>query len=87
MKAKLVLFSLIATLIGCSNSTKDTYVSACRAGGSPEAICTCVYNKLENTYGEEKLQFFIDNSATTISEAPQFMEYTLEAAVQCTRKE
>lgn len=59
---KVFFFGLSLILFGCGNSTQDTYIRLCtqRDGGS-EKMCSCIYDRMENRYGKDNVQFLIDN--------------------------
>lgn len=83
MKKYFVSLCCGVMLFGCTPTTEDTYISACKEGGASTKMCSCVYQKLKAKYGDEKLQYFLDNSPETISEAPQFLETMILATERC----
>ena len=83
---KVILALLLPITLSACNSTEDKYIDACRSGGASKKMCSCIYDKLEANYGEDKLTLFLDDSPGTISEAPQFFDNILIYTQQCIAK-
>ena len=50
-----ILFALASAvlLVACGNESRDMFVESCRQGAAPEDYCECVYDNLEDQYGQE----------------------------------
>lgn len=88
---KLLLPILLAyTLSACSNGTKDKYVAGCMLGaGSNEAeeVCECIYDELEDQFGEEKLaEWATQTTPVNQHDEERFLDATLTSTAQCARK-
>ena len=47
----------ITVLIGCSSSVERQFMKDCTQGqGISKSICSCLYDKLENNYGDKAIQ-------------------------------
>lgn len=44
-------------LVGCSSEVERQFMKGCTQGiGDSKSVCSCVYDKMEDKYGEEALQ-------------------------------
>lgn len=47
----------IVTLVGCSSEVERQFMKGCTQGiGDSKSVCSCVYDKMEDNYGEKTLK-------------------------------
>lgn len=47
----------VVVLVGCSSSVERQFMKGCTQGqGASKSVCSCVYDKMEDNYGEKALQ-------------------------------
>ena len=56
MLTSLALISLVMMTAGCASKTERQFISGCKTGGIDGSTCSCIYDKLENKYGEDGLK-------------------------------
>ena len=83
---KIILILFLSNTLSACNSTEDKYIDGCREQGASKKMCSCVYDKLEAHYGEEKLALFLESPIDTISEAPQYFDNVITYTQQCYAK-
>lgn len=82
MKRCLCLLMTVSLLSGCGNKAEKDFMRGCMQGsGGSKKECSCIYNKMEKTYGTEKLEAI----NTMGSLPPSYAENLLIFAEQCTR--
>lgn len=69
-------------LMGCASKTERQFISGCKASGVDSDICSCIYNKLEDKYGEEDLK----NNMYTFHQTDAFQHDTANATFQCMKE-
>lgn len=52
----LVLISIALMASGCASKTERQFISGCKTGGIDGSTCSCIYDKLEDKYGEDGLK-------------------------------
>ncbi len=84
MKSYVMLFSTVFLLAGCSDDNaklKGEFIRGCLSGGADKAVCSCIYEKLEDKYGQEELL-----RINALSQAPApFLEDGAQFAMQCVK--
>ncbi len=84
MKGYVMLFSTVFLLAGCSDDNaklKGEFIRGCLSSGGNKTVCACVYERLEDKYGQEELL-----RINTLSRAPApFLEDGAEFAMQCVK--
>ncbi|WP_230657895.1 hypothetical protein [Psychrobacter sp. I-STPA10] len=60
MRSLWISSSIILLLTGCASSAERQFMQGCTedmgAMSSGKKVCACIYEKLEDTYGEESLE-------------------------------
>ena len=58
IQTSLVLISIALMASGCASKTERQFISGCKTGGIDGSTCSCIYDKLEDKYGEDGLTPF-----------------------------
>ncbi|EBK2343923.1 hypothetical protein A9Z61_11785 [Moraxella osloensis] len=55
---RIVVFLPIFALVGCASKVEKEFMQGCNyaTGGMGEDVCKCVYDKIEDDYGEKVLE-------------------------------
>lgn len=69
-------------LMGCASKTERQFISGCKASGVESDICSCIYDKLEDKYGEDDLK----NNMYTFHQTDAFQQDTANATFQCLKE-
>ena len=56
IQISLLLISVALMASGCASKTERQFISGCKTGGIDGSTCSCIYDKLENKYGEDGLK-------------------------------
>lgn len=76
-------FIFISTILsGCASKTERQFISGCKTSGIDESACKCVYDKLEDKYGEKGLK----NNLYTLSQTDEFQHDMVESSLQCMKE-
>ena len=81
--SSLLLISITAiTLTGCASKSEREFVKGCKMGGADSSTCECVYEKIEDQYGADRLEekFYI------ISQTAEFQDEIVRYGMQCMKK-
>ncbi|NAR58284.1 hypothetical protein GPS50_13530 [Acinetobacter haemolyticus] len=81
--SSLLLISITAiTLTGCSSKAEREFVKGCKMGGADSSTCECVYEKIEDKYGTDRLEekFYI------ISQTEEFQNEIVQYGMQCMKE-
>lgn len=70
--------SSLLSLVGCTSKTERDYITGCIASGGPKEVCSCAYDKLEDTYAEEVFSQIEKGSVPD-----DFMETNIMAMKSC----
>lgn len=80
MNIKLVvLFLMVMGISGCASEAERQFVSGCESGGVGQSTCECIYDKLEDKYGEDALQ----ENMYAISSNGTFERDVVHSSMQC----
>lgn len=82
MKTSLTMVSItFATLLltGCASKTERQFVNGCKTGGIDGSTCSCIYQKLENKYGEDGLK----SNLYTMHQTTSFQQDMIQSSMQC----
>lgn len=72
--------TLLGTAVsGCASETERQFVSGCESGGVGQSTCECIYDKLEDKYGEDALQ----ENMYAISSNGTFERDVVHSSMQC----
>lgn len=81
--SSLLLISITAiTLTGCSSKAEREFIKGCKMGGADGSTCECVFEKIEDQYGADRLEekFYI------ISQTQEFQEKIVRYGMQCMKE-
>ncbi|AIL75019.1 hypothetical protein N0P26_002968 [Acinetobacter baumannii] len=85
MKTASCLFIISITVLGltaCASKAEREFVNGCKTGGLEHSTCECIYDKLENKYGEDGFK----NNLYTLSQSESFQHDMVQASFQCARE-
>ncbi|MCH4249241.1 MAG: hypothetical protein LKF82_15715 [Acinetobacter populi] len=85
MKIYLSALSLVLlgmSVIGCTSKSEREFVKGCKMGGADSSTCECVYEKIEDKYGADRLEekFYI------ISQTAEFQNEIVRYGMQCMKE-
>ncbi|MEG0349012.1 MAG: hypothetical protein RR605_13255, partial [Acinetobacter sp.] len=56
IQTSLALIILTLMIAGCASKTERQFISGCKTGGIDGSTCSCIYDRLEDKYGEDDLK-------------------------------
>lgn len=85
MKIYLYVPSLLAVallLTACASKSEREFVNGCKSSGADGSTCECVYEKIEDQYGADRLEekFYI------ISQTQEFQDEIVRYGMQCMKE-
>ncbi|GAA5003060.1 hypothetical protein GCM10023206_06390 [Acinetobacter puyangensis] len=85
MKIYLSALSLVLlgmSVTGCTSKSEREFVKGCKMGGADSSTCECVYEKIEDKYGSDRLEekFYI------ISQTAEFQNEIVRYGMQCMKE-
>ena len=78
----LALISLVMMTAGCASNTERQFISGCKTGGIDGSTCSCIYDKLENKYGEDGLK----ENIYTLQQTESFQTDMINVSYQCMKE-
>lgn len=78
----LALISLVMMTAGCASKTERQFISSCKTGGIDGSTCSCIYDKLENKYGEDGLK----ENIYTLQQTESFQMDMVNVSYQCMKE-
>ncbi len=78
----LALISLVMMTAGCASKTERQFISGCKTGGIDGSTCSCIYDKLENKYGEDGLK----ENIYTLQQTESFQMDMVNVSYQCMKE-
>ncbi|WP_314338470.1 hypothetical protein [Acinetobacter guillouiae] len=78
----LALISLVMMTAGCASKTERQFISGCKTGGIDGSTCSCIYDKLENKYGEDGLK----ENIYTLQQTESFQMDLVNISYQCMKE-
>ena len=78
----LALISLVMMTAGCASKTERQFISGCKTGGIDGSTCSCIYDKLENKYGEDGLK----ENIFTLQQTESFQMDMVNVSYQCMKE-
>lgn len=78
----LVLISIALMASGCASKTERQFISGCKTGGIDGSTCSCIYDKLEDKYGEDGLK----NNLYTLQQTESFQMDMVNVSYQCMKE-
>ena len=79
IQTSLVLISIALMASGCASKTERQFISGCKTGGIDGSTCSCIYDKLEDKYGEDGLK----NNLYTLQQTESFQMDMVNVSYQC----
>ena len=76
------LISLVMMTAGCASKTERQFISGCKTGGIDGSTCSCIYDKLENKYGEDGLK----ENLYTLQQTESFQMDMVNVSYQCMKE-
>lgn len=82
IQTSLVLISVALMASGCASKTERQFISGCKTGGIDGGTCSCIYDKLENKYGEDGLK----ENLYTLQQTESFQRDMVNISYQCMKE-
>ena len=82
IQISLVLISVALMASGCASKTERQFISGCKTGGIDGSTCSCIYDKLEDKYGEDGLK----NNLYTLQQTESFQRDMVNVSYQCMKE-
>ena len=82
IQTSLVLISVALMSSGCASKTERQFISGCKTGGIDGSTCSCIYDKLEDKYGEDGLK----NNLYTLQQTESFQMDMVNVSYQCMKE-
>lgn len=82
IQTSLVLISIALMASGCASKTERQFISGCKTGGIDSSTCSCIYDKLEDKYGEDGLK----NNLYTLQQTESFQMDMVNVSYQCMKE-
>ena len=76
------LISLVMMTAGCASKTERQFIRGCKTGGIDGSTCSCIYDKLENKYGEDGLK----ENIYTLQQTESFQTDMINVSYQCMKE-
>jgi hypothetical protein len=72
----------LCALAACGDSelraAEKQFVAGCNSSGVPESVCVCVFDKMKDHYGRDRIVTF-----DTDGVPPDYLEFVANAAATC----
>ena len=82
IQTSLVLISLALMITGCASKAERQFISGCKTGGIDGSTCSCIYDRLENKYGEDDLK----SNLYTLQQSESFQMDLVNISYQCMKE-
>ena len=82
IQISLVLISVALMASGCASKTERQFISGCKTGGIDSSTCSCIYDKLEDKYGEDDLK----SNLYTLQQTESFQMDLVNISYQCMKE-
>lgn len=82
IQTSLVLISVALMASGCASKTERQFISGCKTGGIDGSTCSCIYDKLEDKYGEDGLK----KNLYTLQQTESFQRDMVNISYQCMKE-
>ncbi|NNH25300.1 hypothetical protein [Acinetobacter terrestris] len=82
IQSLIVLISCSLLMLGCASKTERQFISGCKSGGIEGSTCSCIYDKLEDKYGEDGLK----NNIYTLQQTESFQMDMVNTSYQCMKE-
>ena len=82
IQTSLIVVSVALLASGCASKTERQFISGCKTGGIDCSTCSCIYDKLENKYGEDALK----ENLYTLQQTESFQRDMVNISYQCMKE-
>ena len=82
IQISLVLISVALMASGCASKTERQFISGCKTGVIDGSTWSCIYDKLENKYGEDGLK----ENIYTLQQTESFQMDMVNVSYQCMKE-
>ncbi|ENX60469.1 MULTISPECIES: hypothetical protein [Acinetobacter] len=82
IQTSLIVVSIALLASGCASKTERQFISGCKTGGIDGSTCSCIYDKLENKYGEDGLK----ENIYTLQQTESFQMDMVNVSYQCMKE-
>ena len=82
IQTSLIVVSVAFFLSACASKTERQFISGCKTGGIDGSTCSCIYDKLENKYGEDGLK----ENLYTLQQTESFQMDMVNVSYQCMKE-
>ena len=82
IQTSLVLISLALVATGCASKAERQFISGCKTGGIDGSTCSCIYDRLEDKYGEDDLK----SNLYTLQQTESFQMDLVNISYQCMKE-
>jgi hypothetical protein len=82
IQTSLIVISVALLASGCASKTERQFISGCKTGGIDGSTCSCIYDKLENKYGEDGLK----ENLYTLQQTESFQMDMVNVSYQCMKE-
>ena len=82
IQTSLIVVSIALLASGCASKTERQFISGCKTGGIDGSTCSCIYDKLEDKYGEDGLK----NNLYTLQQTESFQMDLVNISYQCMKE-
>lgn len=82
IQTSLIAVSIALLASGCASKTERQFISGCKTGGIDGSTCSCIYDKLEDKYGEDGLK----NNLYTLQQTEAFQMDMVNVSYQCMKE-
>ena len=82
IQTSLVLISLALITTGCASKAERQFISGCKTGGIDVSTCSCIYDRLEDKYGEDDLK----SNLYTLQQTESFQMDLVNISYQCMKE-
>lgn len=82
IQTSLVFISLALMITGCASKAERQFISGCKTGGIDGSTCSCIYDKLEDKYGEDDLK----SNLYTLQQTESFQMDLVNISYQCMKE-
>lgn len=82
IQTSLIVVSIALLASSCASKTERQFISGCKTGGIDGSTCSCIYDKLEDKYGEDGLK----NNLYTLQQTESFQMDMVNVSYQCMKE-
>ena len=82
IQTSLIVVSVALLASGCASKTERQFISGCKTGSIDGSTCSCIYDKLEDKYGEDGLK----KNLYTLQQTESFQRDMVNISYQCMKE-